>query len=108
MGLVSNAWAGLGAAFGPTILLSLYWKRINLYGAMAGMLSGGLTVIIWDNIKLINVDGVKQTIGAYTGIYSLLVGFFVSLFFIVLVSLVTPKVSDEVIQEFEDVKNGNI
>ena len=108
MGLVSNAWAGLGAAFGPTILLSLYWKRTNLYGAMAGMLSGGLTVIIWDYIKIINVDGVKQTLGAYTGIYSLLIGFFVSLFFIVVVSLVTPKVSEEILQEFEDVKNGNI
>ena len=108
MGLVSNAWAGLGSAFGPTILLSLYWKRINLYGAMAGMLSGGLTVIICDYIKLVNVDGVKQTLGSSTGVYSLLVGFFVSLFFIVLVSLVTPKVSDDIIQEFEDVKNGNV
>ncbi len=108
MGLVSNAWAGLGAAFGPTILLSLYWKRINKYGAMAGMLSGGLTVIIWDYIKLVTVDGVKSTLGTYTGMYSLLVGFFVSLFFIVIVSLVTPKVSDEIIKEFEDVKVGNI
>lgn len=108
MGLVSNAWAGLGAAFGPTILLSLYWKRTNLYGAMAGMLSGGLTVILWDNIKLVTVDGVKNTLGAATGIYSLLIGFFVSLFFIVVVSLVTPKVSDEILQEFEDVKNGNV
>ena len=96
------------SAFGPIILLSLYWKRINLYGAMAGMLSGGLTVIIWDYIKLINVDGVMQTLGAHTGVYSLLVGFFISLAFIVVVSLITPKVSDEIIQEFEDVKNGNV
>ncbi len=108
MGLVSNAWAGLGAAFGPTILLSLYWKRINLYGAVAGMLSGGLTVILWDNIKLITVNGVKDTLGTATGIYSLLVGFFVSLLFIVVVSLVTPKVNQEILQEFEDVKNGNV
>ena len=75
---------------------------------MSGMISGGLTVILWDNIKLINVDGVKQTLGSYTGVYSLLVGFFVSMAFIIIVSLVTPKVSDEVIQEFEDVKNGNV
>lgn len=108
MGLVSNAWAGLGSAFGPTILMSLYWKRINLAGAAAGMLSGGLTVIIWDYIKFINMDGAKVTLGTYTGVYSLLVGFFVSLFFILVVSLATKKVSDEVIQEFEDVKNGNI
>lgn len=108
MGLVSNAWAGLGSAFGPTILMSLYWKRINLAGAAAGMLSGGLTVIIWDYIKFINMDGAKVTLGTYTGVYSLLVGFFVSLFFILVVSLATKKVSDEVIQEFEEVKNGNI
>ncbi len=106
--LVSDAWAGLGAAFGPTILLSLYWKRTNLAGAVAGMLSGGITVIIWDYIKLIDMNGELVTLGTYTGIYSLLIGFFLSLALIIIVSLVTPKVSDEIIQEFEDVKNGNI
>ncbi len=108
MALVSDAWAGLGSAFGPTILLSLYWKKINLPGAAAGMISGGLTVIIWDYIKFIELDGAKVTLGTYTGLYSLLVGFAVSLLFIVVVSLVTPKVSDEIVQEFEDVKEGNI
>lgn len=50
MGLVSNAWAGLGAAFGPIVLLSLFWRRANLSGAVAGIISGGLTVIVWDYI----------------------------------------------------------
>ena len=106
--LVSDAWAGLGSAFGPAILMSLYWKRTNLAGAASGMISGGLTVIIWDYIKLITVDGERMTLGSYTGIYSLLIGFAVSLLVIVVVSLLTPKVSDEIIQEFEDVKNGNV
>lgn len=106
--LVSDAWAGLGSAFGPTILMSLYWKRTNIYGAAAGMISGGLTVIIWDYIKFIDMAGEKVTLGTYTGAYSLLIGFFVSLLFILVVSLVTPKVDDEVIKEFEDVKNGNV
>ena len=106
--LVSDAWAGLGSAFGPVIVMSLYWKRTNLFGAAAGMISGGLTVIIWDYIKLIDKAGTKVTLGTYTGVYSLLVGFFVSLLFIVVVSLVTPKVSDEIEQEFEDVKSGKI
>lgn len=106
--LVSDAWAGLGSAFGPTILMSLYWKRINLQGAAAGMISGGATVLLWDYIKLIEQDGTRVTLGSYTGVYSLLVGFFVSLFFILVVSLLTPKVSDEVIQEFEDVQIGNV
>lgn len=108
MNLVSDAWAGLGSAFGPAILMSLYWKRTNLAGAAAGMASGGLTVIIWDYIKCCTLDGVRVTPATYTGIYSLLVGFVVSLLFIVVVSLITPKVSDEIVQEFEDVKNGNI
>lgn len=106
--LVSDAWAGLGSAFGPTILMSLYWKRTNIYGAAAGMISGGLTVIIWDYIKMIDMNGEKVTLGTYTGAYSLLIGFFVSLLFILVVSLVTPKVNDEVVKEFEDVKNGNV
>lgn len=118
MDLVSDAWAGLGSAFGPTILLSLYWKRINLPGAAAGMISGAATVIFWDYIKIfekVTVDPdtgkeITDMITTYekTGVYSLLVGFFVSILFIVVVTLVTPKVSDEILQEFEDVKNGNI
>ena len=106
MALVSDAWAGLGSAFGPTIFMSLYWKRINMPGAAAGMISGGLTVIIWDYIKFIKLDGVRVTLATYTGLYSLLVGFFVSLLFIVIFTLSTAKVSDEIIKEFEDVKNG--
>ena len=108
MNLVSDAWAGLGSAFGPAILMSLYWKRMNLAGAAAGMASGGLTVIIWDYIKCCTLDGVHVTPATYTCVYSLLVGFIVSLVFIVVVSLATPKASDEIMQEFEDVKNGNI
>lgn len=108
MGLVSDAWAGLGSAFGPTILLSLYWKRLNMAGASAGMISGAATVILWDYVKIMNLDGVKVTLADYTGLYSLLIGFFVSIFFILIFTLITPKVSDEIIQEFEDVKNGNV
>ena len=47
--LVSYAWAGFGAAFGPVILFSLYWKRMNWQGALAGILSGGVTVLVWKN-----------------------------------------------------------
>ncbi len=106
MGLVSDAWAGLGSAFGPTILMSLYWKRINLPGAAAGMVSGAATVILWDYIKFIDMDGAKVTLATYTGAYSLLVGFFVSLAFIVIVSLITPKVNEEIEKQYDDVKNG--
>lgn len=101
MGLVSDAWAGLGAAFGPLVVMSLFWKRTNLAGAIAGLVSGAATVIIWDYIPL--VDG--QTIGTTTGLYSLLVGFFVSLIFIVVVSLATKAPDQAILDEFEAYKN---
>ena len=101
MGLVSNAWAGLGAAFGPIVLMSLYWRRANLPGAAAGIISGALTVIIWDYIPIVN----GETLGTATGLYSLVVGFAVSLVLIVVVSLLTKAPSAEILQEFDDVKN---
>ncbi len=104
MGLVSNAWAGLGSAFGPTIVLSLFWKRANMPGAVAGIISGGLTVIIWDYIPLVG----GQTLGAATGVYSLVVGFAISLALILIVSLCTKEPDAEIIREFEDVAAGRV
>lgn len=104
MGLVSNAWAGLGSAFGPIVLLSLFWKRTNFQGAVAGILSGALTVIVWDYIPLMG----GQTPGTVTGLYSLLVGFAVSALMIVAVSLLTPAPDESILREFEDVKSGNV
>ena len=99
MGLVSNAWAGLGSAFGPIVVMSLFWRRTNLPGAIAGMVTGGLTVIIWDYIPLVG----GQTLGTYTGLYSLAVGFLLSLVMIVIVSLVTKAPSKEITDEFDRV-----
>ncbi len=104
MGLVSNAWAGLGSAFGPIVLLSLFWKRTNLQGAVAGICAGAITVLVWDYVPLIT----GQTIGGLTGIYSLLVGFAISLVAIVIVSLMTKAPTAEMLQEFEDVRTGNV
>lgn len=113
MGLVSNAWAGLGAAFGPLVLTALFWKRTNLKGAIAGLLSGALTVILWDYIPMIPVaadtlvpDSVTfATLGSATGLYSLAVGFPVSLLFIIIVSCMTKAPSEEMIAEFDSVKD---
>lgn len=99
MGLVSNAWAGLGSAFGPIVLLSLFWRRTNLAGAIAGIVSGGLTVIIWDYIPLVG----GQTLGAATGLYSLAVGFCLSALMIVIFSLATKAPSKEITDEFDRV-----
>lgn len=105
MGLVSNAWAGLGAAFGPLVLMALFWKRTNFAGAVAGLISGAMTVILWDYIPLISQAGGAVTLGSYTGLYSLAVGFPVSLLCIIVVSLVTPKPSEEMLKEFDEVKD---
>ena len=100
MNLVSDAWAGLGCAFGPLVVLSLFWKRTNMPGAFAGILSGGVFVIIWDYIPF-----GESTLYEATGLYSLLLGFFISLIAIIVVSLLTKAPSKEVLDDFEAVKN---
>lgn len=101
MALVSDAWAGLGSAFGPLVAMSLFWKRTNLQGAIAGLVSGAATVLIWDYLPIMG----GQTIGAATGLYSLLVGFIVSLVFIIVVSLITKAPEQAILDEFEAYKN---
>ena len=99
MGLVSDAWAGLGSAFGPAIVLALFWKRANMPGTVVGIITGGLTVLIWDYIPLMG----GKTLAVTTGIYSLLIGFILSLFVNVIVSLATKAPSAEIVAEFEKV-----
>jgi sodium/proline symporter len=91
--IVSYAWAGLGATFGPLMLFSLFWKRTTLPGAIAGMLSGGIMVFVWK-------EGISRLGGAF-GVYELLPSFVLSCLVIVLVSLATAKPSDEIAKEFD-------
>lgn len=104
MGLVSNAWAGFGAAFGPVIIFSLFWRRSNLYGAASAMTIGALTIIVWDYIPLVN----GQTLGDATGLYSLVVGFILASAAMVIVSLATKAPAKEITDEFDAVKSGKI
>ena len=101
MKLVSDAWAGLGAAFGPLVVMSLFWKRTNLYGAVAGIVSGAAMVIVWDYLPLMQ----GETIGSVTELYSLAVGFIVSLLCIMVTSLITKAPEAEITEEFERYKN---
>ena len=93
--IVSFAWAGFGAVFGPLMLLSLFWKRTNRAGAIAGMLSGGISVFLW---KL-----VIRPLGGVWNIYELLPAFIISCIFIVVVSLLTAPPSAEIQEEFDKV-----
>jgi len=96
-GLVSYAWAGFGAAFGPAILLSLYWKRMNWQGTLAGILSGGVAVILWKNL-----------VRPYFDLYELLPAFIVSVIFIVVVTKITAKPSVEIDKEFDTFVKSDI
>ena len=110
MDLVSDAWAGFGAAFGPIILLSLFWKRFNQPGAVAGMATGFLTVILWDYIPFFGHTELGKPITLYsqTGLYSLVLGFALALVVAVVVTLVTKAPSKEITDEFDKVKTVEI
>ena len=100
-----NAWAGFGAAFGPLVLLSLFWRRTTRGGAAAGIIAGGLTVILWEYIPMIPMASGVATLSTATGLYSLVPGFALSLVCIVLFSFLTKKPSAEMLEEFDAVKN---
>jgi sodium/proline symporter len=104
MSLVADAWAGFGSAFGPVILLALYWKRSTLAGAISGMATGALTVIVWDYIPLVN----GETLYKATGLYSLVLGFALAMLVNVVVSLISKKPSKEIVKEFESIKTIEI
>ena len=94
--IVSFAWAGFGAAFGPVVLFALFWKRSNMWGALAGMVSGGAMVFIWKYLV--------RPIGGAWNIYELLPAFIVACVAIVVVSLLTKAPSEDIVKEFEEVK----
>ncbi len=93
--IVSFAWAGFGATFGPLMLFSLFWKRTTRAGAVAGMLGGAAMVFVW-NLAV-------RPLGGMWDIYELLPAFLFSALCIVAVSLLTPEPSDEILREFEEV-----
>lgn len=95
--IVSFAWAGFGAVFGPIMLFSLFWKRTTQAGAVAGMVTGGVMVFLW---KL-----ALKPLGGVFGIYELFPAFVLSCVAILLVSLLTPAPSAQIQQEFDLARN---
>ncbi|TDK56142.1 sodium:proline symporter, partial [Bacillus salipaludis] len=90
LSLVAYAWAGFGASFGPIILLSLFWKKMNNWGALFGMIVGAVTVIVWKNV------GLGDTL------YEIVPGFVLNFIVSVIVSLATHKKNDEIEKEFDE------
>lgn len=95
-GIVSFAWAGFGAAFGPVVLLSLFWKRSNKYGAIAGIFAGGAMVFLWKFV----IAGLSPIFN----IYELLPAFLTGLAVNVIVSLCTKTPDEDIVKAFEEVK----
>jgi len=87
--LVGFAWAGFGAAFGPVVLLSLYWKKLSTWGTLASMITGAVVVFIWGNSALGD------------SLYEIVPGFAASLIVAVVVSLATYKPNAEIDAEFD-------
>lgn len=95
LNLVGYAWAGFGSAFGPPVLVSLYWKKMNRWGALAGMVVGALTVLIWVQIP-----------GASDFLYEMIPGFILSLISVFVVSLLTGGADKEVEGKFQEMENA--
>ena len=93
--IVSFAWAGFGAAFGPVVLFSLFWRRTNKYGALAGMLFGGVMIFVWKYLI--------RPLGGAWDIYELLPAFIVASVAIIVFSLITPAPEQSVLDEFDRV-----
>jgi sodium/proline symporter len=91
LALVSFAWAGFGAAFGPTILLALYWRRLTTAGALTGMVAGAVTVAVWGNID-----------GGIFDLYEIIPGFALNLAAAVVVSVLTHRHNAEITAEFDE------
>ena len=91
--VVSYAWAGLGASFGPLMLFSLYWRRMNKQGALAGMIVGAVSVLVWHNLV--------KPLGGVFAIYELLPAFLLSCLAIAIVSRLTAEPDEKVLREFD-------
>jgi sodium/proline symporter len=96
LSLVGYAWAGFGASFGPVILLSLFWKRMNKWGALLGIIVGALTVIVWTRFPFLK-----------SNLYEIVPGFAANLITIYIVSLLTPKPSSTIQNQFEESKKAS-
>ncbi|MCR5453274.1 MAG: sodium/proline symporter [Lachnospiraceae bacterium] len=94
-GIVSFAWGGFGAVFGPAVILSLYWKRTTKYGVLAGMISGAVMIFVWKYLV--------RPLGGVWDLYELAPAFLVAVIMIVIVSLMTKEPSKEIVDEFDNV-----
>ncbi|TCI02705.1 sodium/proline symporter PutP [Corallincola luteus] len=99
LNLVSNAWAGFGAAFGPLVLLSLFWPKMTYHGAIAGIISGAVTVLLWSHVPLL-ADGATLS----SLVYEIVPGFIVATLSIIVVSRLSAQPNEQVLKTFDQVQ----
>ncbi len=108
-GIVQYAWAGFGATFGPIILISLFWRRVNLTGAIAGVVTGGVVVLVWKNLAAIvgmfsGIEASSVVLPDFLRVYELLPGFILSGIAIVIVTLLTKEPDKTITDTFDTVQ----
>ncbi|MCM3602808.1 sodium/proline symporter PutP [Robertmurraya korlensis] len=91
LSLVAYAWAGFGASFGPVIILSLFWRKMTNWGAITGIITGAITVIVW-----------KQAEGGIFDLYEIVPGFILNAIVVIIVSILTYKQNDQIEKEFNE------
>lgn len=99
LNLVSNAWAGFGAAFGPVVILSLTWRRMTRNGALAGMIIGAITVLFWIYVPVLPDGAALSSV-----LYEIVPGFILSFAAIILVSLIDKRPSPDMLETYDRVK----
>lgn len=102
-----DCWSCMGCIFGPVIILSLYWKRMNKYGTISGMIFSIISVFLWQHLECFELNGTMVSPEVYYGINAIHVGLIVCIVSILLVSLVTKPLSKENIEEFTDIMKDN-
>lgn len=104
LNIVAYAWAGFGATFGPALLFSLFWRRTTRNGILAGMIVGGITVLVWKQITLLDI----ATVYPILQLYEIVPGFILSSLAIIIGSKLDKAPSKEITDIFDSVKHSNI
>ena len=104
MDLVENAWGIFGAAFGPAVLLSLFWKRFTYKGAVAGIIVGAVVDMVW---LWLPISG-GMTLTALTGVYEIIPGFILGGIAAIIVTLLDKKPSQEVLAIYDKATDNSI
>ena len=102
--LVSYAWAGFGATFGPLILLALYWKKTTAKGAIAGLIAGAVTVVVWHNLGTIVDESIMKAFPVLS-VYEIIPGFAANAVFAIAFSLLDKNKNPEMLAQFDSYKS---